>query len=464
MKREERACIFKIVSDLIKSDTVIDMRELEVIDSIRERFSICKQDEIDSARITLAKAVDVINRAQSNVKEVVSEFLKRINGADGYIAREEALLMLSIELCMKNDENLDARIISIDTTDFHEMSNQVLYVESRYDRDINWTINENYRSICSEMSLAGFDFIYIPQIAEHYRALKDEELASIVQFIYPEVSEVKASSVIKQFKRLSTSDFCKCQFSDKHDFNDISMIRPSIMLKIGASIINGKLISDFLLVELNKDVLSTIRNFIDLFFAIYPVQISRYVKHGNGRFIYTGFYKQIFDLYMQNRCVQSSVVVDIYRNEILFPEAGAKLEKLHRREKALYTLFLIESASGGINFTKPTGAKHLEKYNRRMGKLQKKYCLIYHKFGGEMDKAPNIEQSEIRLPMISLIKRQLSKLDDKILNIGDYMISRNFYGNYSINISTDRCLCANVEKNDISIFAESPDWINILAL
>lgn len=43
MKQSERASIFRIVTDLIKADAIIDTREIEKLDSIRERFSIKKK-------------------------------------------------------------------------------------------------------------------------------------------------------------------------------------------------------------------------------------------------------------------------------------------------------------------------------------------------------------------------------------------------------------------------------------
>lgn len=85
-------------------------------------------------------------------------------------------------------------------------------------------------------------------------------------------------------------------------------------------------------------------------------------------------------------------------------------------------------------------------------------------FGGDEDKAPNIGVPEIRLPMISLLKRQLSKLDNVLYHVDDYMIQRNIYGNYAVNISSSLCLCCGAEKNDIKLFTESEDWIKIAAL
>ncbi len=55
----------------------------------------------------------------------------------------------------------------------------------------------------------------------------------------------------------------------------------------------------------------------------------------------------------------------------------------------------------------------MDRYEKkRMKAIMRKYQLIYSMFGGEKGKAPNIEIPEIRLPMISLLKKQISKLSD----------------------------------------------------
>lgn len=46
MKQSEKASIFRIVTDLIKADSIIDTREIEKLDSIRERFAIKREFEI----------------------------------------------------------------------------------------------------------------------------------------------------------------------------------------------------------------------------------------------------------------------------------------------------------------------------------------------------------------------------------------------------------------------------------
>ncbi|MDY3007704.1 MAG: hypothetical protein SOR86_01510 [Sodaliphilus sp.] len=60
MKQTERASIFRIVSDLIKADAIIDTREMEKLDSIRDKYAIKKEDEVLGSSYTLSKAVHTL--------------------------------------------------------------------------------------------------------------------------------------------------------------------------------------------------------------------------------------------------------------------------------------------------------------------------------------------------------------------------------------------------------------------
>ena len=84
------------------------------------------------------------------------------------------------------------------------------------------------------------------------------------------------------------------------------------MIKIGNSFVGNKEIANFLLVELDKEVINTIRNILDLFSEYYHTFRLNYLKEEKGRFIFTGFYKQIFDIYMLRKGIKSSVVIDVY--------------------------------------------------------------------------------------------------------------------------------------------------------
>lgn len=464
MKQSEKASIFRIVTDLIKADSIIDTREIEKLDSIRERFAIKKEDEMLGFSYTFANAIRVLLESPKSLQCELAAIFNELAMSDNFCAREEALLLLTLRLCMSLDIKLECKAVSIETSSVNIDPTQILYVESNFDNDVNWEINEKFREIVAEVRLAGFDLVYLPKIAEHYRAISNTDFLKIAGFLYPNVSYERLETVVQHMHNLSTSEFCKDQLAGKLGIREFSVVNPSLMIKIGDSLVGNKNIANFLLVELDKDVISSIRYILDLFSEYYHTSRLNYLREEKGRYIFTGFYKQIFDIYMFRKGIKSPVVIDVYRGHIRFSEADLKIEKLHRREKALYALFMLESASGGVNFSKPTTPNELARYTRRMTAVQEKYRLIYKKFGGEPQKAPDISKSEIRLPMIALIRKQLKALGDVLFHVDDYMIQRNMFGNYCINISPSLCCYCGVNANDIYKLSDSEEWQRISAL
>lgn len=464
MKQSEKASIFRIVTDLIKADSIIDTREIEKLDSIRERFAIKKEDEMLGFSYTFANAIRVLLESPKSLQCELAAIFNELAMSDNFCAREEALLLLTLRLCMSLDIKLECKAVLIETSSVNIDPTQILYVESNFDNDVNWEINEKFREIVAEVRLAGFDLVYLPKIAEHYRAISNTDFLKIAGFLYPNVSYERLKTVVQHMHNLSTSEFCKDQLAGKLGVREFSVVNPSLMIKIGDSFVGDKNIANFLLVELDKDVISSIRYILDLFSEYYHTSHLNYLREEKGRYIFTGFYKQIFDIYMVRKGIKSPVVIDVYRGHIRFSEADLKIEKLHRREKALYALFMLESASGGVNFSKPTTPNELARYTRRMTAVQEKYRLIYKKFGGEPQKAPDISKSEIRLPMIALIRKQLKALGDVLFHVDDYMIQRNMFGNYCINISPSLCCYCGVNANDIYKLSDSEEWQRISAL
>lgn len=464
MRQIEKASIFRIVSDLIKSDAILDIREMEFLDSIRKKYAITKEAEIQVSSLTIADAISCLRESPTSLKhDYITSFITAVF-SDKYCTREEALLLVALRICLTIKTEMNPIVLSLDSSSLHTNPTQVLYVESEFDNDINWNIHEHYREIVSEIRLAGFDFVYLPKIAEHYRSLSHNDFVRLTEFLYPNAKSDRIELLFNKLGKLSTSEFCRNQLARELKVEMFSLIPPSLLIKIGDSFVNHKKMANFLLLEMGHDVIQDVRYFIDLFTEMYhPLRIS-YQREEPGRFIYAGFYKQIFDLYMQRQGIRSSIVVDIYRNEIYLPEAATKIENLHRREKALYVLFLLETSNGGINFTKPEDPDQLKLYQKRMKVVQRKYALIYQEFGGESAKAPNIEIPTIRLPMISHIKRQLLKLDDVLFHMEDYTIQRNIYGNYGINLPSSLCCCCGIDSKDIHELSESTTWQRISAL
>jgi len=465
MKQIERASIMRIVSDMVKSDAIIDMREIEFLNGVRQKYNIKREDEALAEKITLATAFQTLKDVSESLRQDVWGDLRGMALADKACSREEAMYLLTIAACLFENLSGNSTVYSVELSENIKLdSSQVLYIEGEYYKETNREIIVHYREIINELRLAGFNFVYIPKVGEHYRSLSHDDLHTLISFLYPSVTTIQMEHVTKQLTTLSTSDFCKTEIVGRMKIDGLAHSLPSIMFRIGTSSIGGKNYDNFLVLTIDEDALIVVRRIVDTFVSVFKPRLLNPTYEEKHRFVYHGFYKQIFDSFIYKKGVRSSVVIDLVHGEILLPEADNKITGLHRREKALYALFLLESSSGGINFNKPNGLRSLDKYNHRMAAIQRKYEILYENFGGERSKAPQIELSENRLPMISLIKRQFRQLGDLLNQPDDYLVQRNMFGNYCVTIPPELCLCLDTVTAKICPFDESDFWRRLLAM
>lgn len=465
MRQEERAGVFRIVTDLIKADGIIDTREIDLLDSIRNKYGITREDESRAADYSLSQAVGFIVSAGEAARHAFVDDFDRMAMSDDFCVREEALLLTALRLALTVDSRRKVSVLSLGTFAINFENSQILYLESEYDKGMNERMQKSYREICAEVRLAGFELVYLPKVSEHYGNIAEADLLRIVGSLYPKVGTERLQSVMTQLLHLSTASFCNNQLCSKFSAKELRSINPSFLIKIGESTVSDNKMSNFLLVEIEDDPLATIRTFLDLFAGHYRNLRLNYIQEGKGRFIFTGYYRQILDILMLRKGIRSTVVLDPSRERISFPEADARLERVHRREKALYALFVLESAcNNGINFGLPETPGQFERHERRMRAVTRKYRLVYQMFGGDPEKAPDIEMPRIRLPMISLLKKQVNRLKDILYHVEDYAIQRNVYGNYAINVPASMCYCCGADEAGLKPLSESEDWMRIAAI
>lgn len=471
MKALERAAVARILIDLIKADKVIDSREMDLYKALKAKHSISKENEIEAYTLTLGQAINILKEMPEDaIHELLGEF-EDMTMSDGFCAREEALLMLSLSVCL-NDEAQDNDIIStiIEETWFDER--QVLYIESHHDKEVNFNIQTNLRAISRELKLCGLEFVYLPHILHHYITTPKELLKEVVSMLSPTLSESAVNDLLTKIKLFKTDTFCVEQLHHKLGFNELADTPPALLLRVNQSKVGNDVYTNFLRIELSDNVLYTTQQIVDrfIFYNGSDRIIVSHKKDEKGSFLYNGFYRQIFEILLLQKSIECNLEINFLRQTLTFPEIKLTLSGLHRKEKALYVLFIYEAGkgaikneagtilqNGGINFKPPTLPQQLSNYNRRMEKLQKKYARIYAAFGGGEDTAPDISKSSIRLPMLAVIRRVINKQKEKIYDAQRFIINNpDRTGIYSISANPDSFLYEDYHTSErISIF-ESP--------
>ena len=467
MKAIERAAVTRVLIDLIKADKVIDSREMDLYRNLKSQFSINRKDEIEAYSLTLSKAVNILKEMDTSILSDLLGTFEDMTVSDGFCAREEALLMLMLHFCL-NSSDLECDVISTVIEEAWFDERQVLYVESHHAKEVNFGISSNHRAISRELKLCGLDFVYLPQVIHHYITTPKELLNEVVAMLSPSLSENAISGLLTKIKLFKTDTFCIEQLHHKLGFEELADTPPALLFRISQSKVGNQVFTNFLRIELTSEVLTIVQDIVDTFLSYNGSDriVVSHKKDEKGSFLYNGFYRQVFELLLLQKAVMCHLMIDFIHGTISFPEIDLSLTGLHRKEKALYTLFVYEAlnnairdedgtikSNGGINFTAPTSSKLMTKFNKRMELLQRKYAKIYGAFGGDENKAPDITKSEIRLPMFAVIKKAINNHKGKIYDAKRFIISRDKNGIYGISANPDVFICKDFQNTDsISAF------------
>lgn len=438
MLKGHKVAIARIFADLIKADRIVDTGEMECWRNICNKYAIDKDVRIEAREVSFADALNIIcNSGVQGLKEDLLGDCRSMTVSDGFCAHSEALLMIALSTMLESEHPFRGEVISIPRASFNIDIATALYIENEYDPETNEAIKVHYRSIFKEFQLAGFHFVYIPKIIDHYRNTDSVLFKDILSFLSPSISETGLDNTYKSLMKMTTGVFCKDLLCNKCGITELRNTMPSLLIKIGNSFVGEAQYANYLKIDVDEDIATTVQTFVDRFSEMLSsdVFVVNTSEERDNQFHFHGFYKQLLDIFLVRRNIRSTIQLNPYKEEIIFPDIDSKAMGLHRRERALYALLLCQG-SDGINFSAPKSADALERYNRRMNRIQQRYSAIYEMFGGEKETAPDLSIPEIRRPIFSCLKRSLKNLQ-ALYNPEDYNITKSGDGSFSVHVEPE---------------------------
>ena len=439
MTHKERTAIVRILRDLIKADNIIDIGEIQMYSRMRREYKFTHDEEVAATSLLLADAIEVLNKSTPLVRQKLLKECVEMTVSDGFCAPEEAILVVALMYCLKEEYRGMAEVYSVYAPEVAIEDHQVVYVEAKYDEQVNQDIARNYRSIDRELHLAGFDFSYIPNITEHFRNTDLSLFKEVSRFLAPTIAEDKVEDLVAHLVAVTTAEYCADQLVNRLGMAGLRDASPSLLIKIGNTYVGDRPYINFLRIAVDDDVLPLVQRFVDTYTALLSSDM-RMVRHSHedpGQFMYYGFYKQLFDVYVIQKGVRSNLLIDFVSERILLPGLGREIKGLHRRDKALYALLLMEGDRGGLDFSLPKTLRQKQAYERRMAEIQAKYTLLYQAFNGDKGTVPNLEIPEIRRPIVSNIRRRIKDISDVLHNPEDYNVSTDSQGHLCVNLPAE---------------------------
>ena len=456
MLKGHKVAVARIFADLIKADRIVDTREMECWRNICQRYSIDRAARVEARDVSFADALNVIcSSGVEGLKEDLLGDCRSITVSDGFCAHSEALLMTTLTTLLDSAKAFKGEVISIPRASFNIDLATALYIENEYDVETNNAVQTHYRSIFKEFQLAGFHFIYIPKIIDHYRNTDPVLFKDILSFLAPSLSEEGLDNTYRSLMKMTTGVFCKDLLCNKCGISELRNTMPSLLIKIGNSYVGEDRYANYLRLDVDEDIVRTVQAFIDSFTNV--LSADTYVVNTSeeraSQFHFHGFYKQLLDIFLVRRNIRSRIELNPYKEEIFFPDIDSKAAGLHRRERALYALLLCQGKDG-INFSLPKTADALDRYNRRMKRIQQRYSVIYEMFGGDKGGAPDLSVPEIRRPIFSCLKRAIKNLQG-LYNPEDYNITKGADGSFSVHVEPELVYVHQLDSNEPVPLVES---------
>lgn len=439
MKNIERTAIVRIFTDLIKADRIIDTGEMVFYEEMRKKYNFAQDNEVAAMAMSFSEAIAVLRGSEKEIRESVLSDCAYATVSDGFCAHSEALLLVSLRYALGDVSEEGVRVMSIPKKSFSVDDATVLYVESTFDKDTNNQIINNYRHVYKEFLFSGFHFVYIPNIIHHYKETDRELFKSMISFLAPSFSADGVDNVVDGLLTMTTESFCKDILCNRLKIDNLRSVNPSLLIKIGNNFVGDQEHSNFLCIEIEGMILEFVNAFVDEFSSMLSsdaltIPVGR---EANNQYLYYGFYKQLLDIFLVRKNIRSKIIIDPNREEILLPDIDQKLSGLSRRDKAMYALFLILMKYGGFSFNCPMTHKQIQQYNDKLAKFKKQYEIVYGFMGGDKEKVPDVSSAEIRRPIFSRIKKSLISMSEMLYNVDDYLITKNSYGTYNVNVESD---------------------------
>lgn len=395
---------------MVKADYLITEDEIDFMEHICNEYDITNDLRDEALNLTLADASKELCNLTIKQSQQFMSMLQHLTLTDGTCYREEALLLTAIGLCMEPGDK--AEIVSVPWGEIMLDSNQMLFIENGFDTVTNDYIQYHYSHIVNSLRIGGFDFIYIPKMIEHLTSTGPELLRSVVTHLAPRRSEEETDSIIASIKGQTTEKMYREILLGRLGF-DLDISHPSFLTRIGFSIVNGKRMSNYLVFRLEEKAATQIDILMDRFLAMQksPTLTIRNNSITPNAFIYSGFYRILFDLITHRNGVRCDLNVYPYSHDnvlTISTTSGKETTEtpllIGPKESAFYIFLVRETIQHG-GFRLQCNTAQDIKYQEA---AQKRFEHIYFELCNR-DTAPDITNPDNRRPMLSKIKKAIEQ-------------------------------------------------------
>ena len=383
--RKQRIAIARILSDLIKSDKIIDQSEIQLFNELQLQFGITREDCVSAMHISLTHAMTEVRNLDTEAKQQLQEALLQTANADNQCVAREALILLALKYVLEDSDG-KYELLSCDTHGSYIEEKFIVYIESDEQETVNDEIRCDVEAICDKTRLWNFDFIYIPQIAERLKRMDACYIKDIIRYMRPMFDDSVVELLYERLTHISTEDFTTELLGSQMNMPSLRYVEPSLLINFGSSIATPSLPSastaihhtytEFLRIRIDDTVTEEVSRFIsDYSKFITDCEMVR-PRLQENYFKYFGFYQALFDFITQAdglNLLERRMIIDLPHKSLWVAGREIRLSPTHL---ATYILMLLQSINGyGLPHIRTSS--QVESHAALCEELTRKYRKIY---------------------------------------------------------------------------------------
>ena len=435
LKASTRQSIYRILSDLVKSDNVITVDELDELKKACDKFHISPSDEEEGYRMDLGTALKNLSGQGERTKKALIGTMKDIALKDGECCRQESLLITAAEYVCSVREvgNSKARVVSMEFRNRPLLTKQLLYVENRTSSPARAALDSDYEGIAQIVKMGGMDLIYVPRIALRFREYeyeknggivrdnkKREDLKRMLHLVSPTSNDGDIENTITAIQGMNSKSFYNIILNGKLEMG-LKVEDPCWMLRLPDSVVAGKGYANFFFLDVERDIRSQLSAFVERI-NIRQNAYTITINDGRGKegiFAYDGFYKALLDVMTVRKVDKWDLYVRLYGEGVEpfvydDPITGTKKKctvtirrggdeypvSMSGRDVAFYLLLLCASASkeGGLDFK-----------NGERVRTEDRYAAIYGRVSRREKECPMVWDPAYRIPMRCRVAKAINE-------------------------------------------------------
>lgn len=459
---KERIAIARIVSDMIKADNIIEESEIEMLNKLKKDYNLDSRTLSEARHIRFSTAIADLECMKDEEKIAFFKHIQSMAIADGVCVPREAMLLLALRYslgieCNPKDKkqyqinhNKEVKLISCPTGETSITSQYVIYIEGKYNEEINDNLKKTLEMNVLHLRQWGFDFIYIPSLIDEFRSMNANYVKEVIGYMAPELADETIDIVYKRLLKMDTVNFCNHVLAEKLHVDAVKNAKPSLFINIGTSVVPYCSVSgpvecytEFMCIPLlDKDIVDQIKEFVQAYsklVSFFATPNPTNVSDSPNRFKYFGFYKAMFDFLVKAEPKESDIIIHPWNNLFEFPHVPIDDLKLTPQEAALYKLILE------CTYNHPLGGLPSAYDVNYQKEIEKMYRKIYHNNSATF---PN-PLAPIRSKIESKMRKHLAGL----ANLEDY-IPKMKDGMYVIAARPERIKIRSSHYDSVKSFVD----------